>query len=326
MAASDPDPAGDDRLEQLRAQIDQLRDLVAFEPARYAPNLAVMLCVYGIRLFEFGREGEARRSIAEAGAIVQCLEPAERANDSEEFDTQRWALHVYRRAVAAIPRHSPGRPEWLDHLGTELLHFYERTGEERALNDALDACREAVAGTPENHPAKASVLANLGTTQLAQYRRTGLQGALEAAMHSYNTALSRSEHPRQVHYQYWYRWRLGDAERMWYTLRGHPDDLNHAIELLRQAAATVPADDPERAEILFSAGSALLTRFGHTEDTADLNAAVGYLRGAAEATPDDHADHEIRWLRYTETIAQAEPEIVRPRLPEGTTESMRRPG
>jgi tetratricopeptide (TPR) repeat protein len=61
--------------------------------------------------------------------------------------------------------------------------------------------------------------------------------------------------------------------------------LDAAIDLLGQAVAAIPADDPDRAKLLSNLGIALQQRFEHARDPADLDAAIDLLRQAVAASP-----------------------------------------
>ncbi|MFI8192089.1 CHAT domain-containing protein [Streptomyces sp. NPDC085946] len=72
-----------------------------------------------------------------------------------------------------------------------------------------------------------------------------------------------------------------------------PGPCSSAVEVWRRIAHTVPAGHRHRAAYLSSLGLALMTRYGHTGDLADLDEAVDRYRAAVEATPADHPDRAL---------------------------------
>jgi hypothetical protein len=91
-----------------------------------------------------------------------------------------------------IPR--PGR---LSNLGIALRDLSERTGQQAALEEAVQVGREAVAAVPSDHPDYAMYLSNLGIALRDLSERTGQQAPLEEAVQVGHCAVAATpdDHP-----------------------------------------------------------------------------------------------------------------------------------
>ncbi|KAJ9412631.1 hypothetical protein QL093DRAFT_2027076, partial [Fusarium oxysporum] len=83
--------------------------------------------------------------------------------------------------VESTPHVHPDLAARLNNLGNKLGRRYERTGETKDLEEAIQAVRQAVESTPHDHPDREGRLNNLGIKLESRYRRTGQIKELEEA-------------------------------------------------------------------------------------------------------------------------------------------------
>ena len=172
-------------------------------------------------------------------------------------------------------------------LAVILLREALRTGDQAALDAAIDLLRLAVAASPADDPDRAAMLSNLGIALQERFERTRGTGptwtrrstcsgrrwrparpATPTAVACFPTSAAPCR-PGSSGPGTWPTWTPRST-------RG------------RQAVAASPADDPGRAGYLSNLGAALLGRFVRTGDLADLDAAIDALRRAVAASPADH--------------------------------------
>ncbi|GKU10360.1 unnamed protein product [Fusarium langsethiae] len=86
---------------------------------------------------------------------------------------------------------------WLNNLGNQLESLYERTGEMKDLEEAIETARKAIESTPDDHPDLAGMLNNLGIQLSLRYERTGEMKDLEEAIETVRKAIESTpdDHP-----------------------------------------------------------------------------------------------------------------------------------
>lgn len=134
----------------------------------------------------------------------------------------------------------------------------------------------------EHLPGKASRLYK----SFSEYGRVeDLEEAIEAAELEVSTASSYVKPTTSVI--------LGILLNQRFEHTGSMDDLNRAINLMRNAADATTHDDRDHAMFLSSLGSMLGDRFERTGSMDDLNQAISLTNEAANATHDDHTAQMI---------------------------------
>src|SRR6476469_4477263 len=170
-------------------------------------------------------------------------------------------------------------------LARELMGQAHRTGDPRAVDEAVLCLRDLLDGAPAEDPARWRYLADLGVALRWRYERTGTPtdpvAALEAGAEAVRATPwyepARFDNYNSLINALWARY-------MW------SDDLTHldeGIDVAQAAAAKAPPDHPVRPRILSGLGSALRARYHRSGDLADLDAAIRAGARAVDACPDD---------------------------------------
>ncbi|MGW4275281.1 CHAT domain-containing protein [Streptomyces seoulensis] len=175
-------------------------------------------------------------------------------------------------------------PTYLSNLSVSLLALFDATGDTTALVEAVEASRRAVLGSPVGHPHRGGSLSYLGNALLALARRTGDADLLVEAMEVGTQAVADlpEGHPD----------RAGYLNNLSGTLMfGTPQMQGWAVELLREAVAGTPSDDPYYPRRVCNLGALLQLLAELTGDRELLAEAVATVRRAVDATPEDHPSH-----------------------------------
>ncbi|OIJ66466.1 CHAT domain-containing tetratricopeptide repeat protein [Streptomyces mangrovisoli] len=238
------------------------------------------------------------------------------------------AVDALRTALRMSPGHAPHRTEMLYQLGLDLGSRYEVTGALADVDEEIDLIRGAVRATADGNPDRARYLSALGGALLLRHERTRVPEDVDEAVEATRAANRAVSHPAPharslrlgglglaLMARYQHTRALPDIDEAVETLRAAvraiPDNsffpglsdeevhqLNFVLSLLNgngqldEAIDVLGAanrnGDPERAMGLFNLGSALLTRFDHTEAPTDLDEAAEMMHAAARRFPDDH--------------------------------------
>jgi tetratricopeptide (TPR) repeat protein len=204
-------------------------------------------------------------------------------------------MSVYRIRPGAVPdgiRVHLDRSVAFDHpqgaadRAVTLLRETLRSGDQTALDIAIDLLRQAVVADPTDHPARAGWLSNLGAALRTRFERSGDLADLDAAVDVGQQAVvaTPANHSARASVLS----NLALALRTRFERTGDQAALDVAIDLLWQAVAVGAADHPARAGWLSNLGAALRTRFERSGDLADLDAAVDVGQQAVAVTPASH--------------------------------------
>jgi len=212
------------------------------------------------------------------------------------------ALALHREAVAARPDRTA-----LIRLGDGLRLRAERHRDPATLDEAIGAYRRALAteaaGPDAAGASRVAAAARLATALRARYAIDGGTAAhLEEAMllaEEITAGLRDDPDRRRI------RAEMGDILRLraaepapepaaeeqsdldepyGVTTRSHRDELDHAIELARGAAAGITVGQPEQARRLTALGFLHAEQYRRTCGRADLHAAIDALDRATQAT------------------------------------------
>src|SRR5215467_8987469 len=88
------------------------------------------------------------------------------------------------------------------YRGAILLQETLSTGDQAALNAAIDLLRQAVAASPADYPGRAGLLSNLGTALQTRFEWTGDRADMDAAIDLFRQAVAASpaDYPGRVGY------------------------------------------------------------------------------------------------------------------------------
>jgi len=153
-------------------------------------------------------------------------------------------------------------------------------GKQTPWENAVSARRAALAGTLADSPAHPIRLANLSGDLLELFRVSGQRDVLDEAIVNLTSVLTLSQ-PGQDSYRIRSN-SLAAAWQMRYDLSGDPADLDHSVELLRQAVDDGPADSIVLA-LLHNLSAAYWRRFKAAGDARDLDLAEQADRRALSA-------------------------------------------
>jgi CHAT domain-containing protein len=170
-------------------------------------------------------------------------------------------------------------------LARDFMAQAHRTGDPRAVDEAVLCLRDLLDTAPTGDPARWRYLADLGVALRWRYEQTGnptdLVAALEAGAEAVRATPwyepARFDNYNSLINALWARY-------MWSDDLKH---LNEGIDVAQAAAAKAPLGHPVRPRILSGLGSALRARYHRTGDLADLDAAIRAGAQAADACPDD---------------------------------------
>jgi tetratricopeptide (TPR) repeat protein len=216
------------------------------------------------------------RDHSAAALINLCQVLIDLHDVTHEPDRPAEAVAAARRAIAlssgGTPRHTEAAGACARALGSQ----FERTGDERHLDEAISLLREVVHAQPEN----ASAHNNLAINLLRRYERTGDTVALdEAGRHSDRAvALTPPDHPDLAYRHSTF----GSIMTGRYRRTRQRRVLDRAIDAYDAAVTAIPAGHPDRPSLLRNHANALVERFRASGDPADLDEAIGHLRSAIE--------------------------------------------
>lgn len=204
-----------------------------------------------------------------------CLDRYQVARSIEDLDN---AVTHAQAARVAMDGGDPRRGDLLSVLTGALESRFGLRQEIDDLLEAVDVCEEAVFSSLPSSARHAAMLSNLGNVRRALAEWTQQLPDADEAIRVATRAMTidgRQEPSRRLNLAACYavRFRIG-AELA---------DLDHAIGLLRQALAGVPAGDPSRATYLSELGQRLVERYAAASAAPNaLTEAIDLFRAAAE--------------------------------------------
>ncbi|MBQ0850205.1 CHAT domain-containing protein [Streptomyces sp. BH-SS-21] len=195
------------------------------------------------------------------------------------------AVHAARRAVQAA-LDGASRAHTSGDLGAVLYETFSRTGDERALSEALSFLREALTQTPPGSPEYPARLHVLGQALLGWHNRTGDPAGLGEAMRAAREAatLIPEDHAHRADMLAG----LAAALQERFHHAGHQEDLFEAVRLRRSILTSLPSTDPGHPAAAAQISTALWLLHQHIGDSAALTEAIAYARTAVESMPEDH--------------------------------------
>ncbi|MFG1995322.1 hypothetical protein ACGFJ7_35640 [Actinoplanes sp. NPDC048988] len=218
------------------------------------------------------------------GGFLSRLGVALRVQFERTGDRHRLELAVRAGETALLraDESDPDFPSYLCNVGVTLRLWYVHGGNHAELTRSVELLREALALLPIEHPERAAYLGALATSLcLRPEDRHGLSTAVRLARRA--AAISAPDDIESLS-------NLAVTLLTSYRDSGDPAQLDEAAEVLTRAAASVPADHPERPAVFTNQAAVLRSRFEANGNHADLWLAVGAagtaLRSAARTDPD----------------------------------------
>ncbi|MFG2874667.1 CHAT domain-containing protein [Streptomyces sp. NPDC048337] len=190
-----------------------------------------------------------------------------RAEDGRGSRPGDWeaAITALRAAMEGFPAPGPARAWAVSRLATTLRSYFDRSGVEAALDEAIALSRQAVTEAPDDP----TLWANLSNAHHTRYARHHDPGDLDAAVTAARTAVACGAENSPG----WITCRvsLGTALFDRYRLHGSRAALDEAIEALGRP---VHPDVVMRGVQQHSLSNALRSRYLLTADPSDLDGAI----------------------------------------------------
>jgi tetratricopeptide (TPR) repeat protein len=224
-----------------------------------------------------------------------------RQSDAEPDDDQLdEALTAVTAALKLVSIGSPVGVELLDRTLMVLIIRYERTGTATDLESALSVMNRGGGQDPDESNDRGHNLARIGSTLLQRFVEEEREKSLIAALTVLQKAVDAAEGTDVAE-------RLGElgaATLSHYEVTGSADQLTASIELLQRARELGRSDEAHLSNL----GNALLTRYEHGGERADLDEAVTMLELSTAAGVDTPAQAGLLsnfgnglWRRYERT-------------------------
>ncbi|KAK7017441.1 CHAT domain-containing protein [Favolaschia claudopus] len=185
-----------------------------------------------------------------------------------------------------------------DNDSNEVLHLqsladaqanqYQKRGDLKYLEAALQNARAAVDLLPEEHPNKAQHLQDLAVLYTDRYRRLGDLEDLEAALQNDQMAVDLTSKDHFDRSQRLHNLAVSHSDR--YRRLGDLEDLEAALRYIQEAVDLAPTDHPERAQYLQRLAISYSDRYQRLGDLKDLETALQYSKEIVDLMPQDHPD------------------------------------
>ncbi|KAJ7215744.1 CHAT domain-containing protein [Mycena rebaudengoi] len=188
--------------------------------------------------------------------------------------------------VEQSPKRHLDLAEHLETLAVSFTDQYDRSGDVRDLEAALENNQASVEKTPKGHTALAGRLQNLAVSLKDRYRRSGDVKDLEAALQNNRAAVEQTPegHPDLAGRLQ----SLAISFRDRYQRSGDVKDLEAALQNNQAAVEQTPEGQPDLAGCLQSLAGSLIHRYRRSGDVKDLEAALQNNQAAVEQTPEGH--------------------------------------
>ncbi|QRV93472.1 aromatic di-alanine and TPR containing protein [Ceratobasidium sp. AG-Ba] len=189
-------------------------------------------------------------------------------------------------------------------LGTSYQRRFERLGESRDLDCALEYLKRASELIPDSHPNRPSYLSGLGVSWYYRFKYVGEPQELSRAIEYQTRAvdLTPKGHPNSSKRLS----RLGRSLQTRFECLGELTDLDRAIDCGSRAVDFTPNSYLDKPIYLTHLAVSRRARFERLGDLIDLNHAIDSISQAVDLTPDGHPDKLARlsslgvsrWARF----------------------------
>jgi tetratricopeptide (TPR) repeat protein len=215
------------------------------------------------------------------------------------------AVRLCAEAVDAIPPTSPDRPACLAQWANALYLRYEATGQFDDLETAATAVTAAIDTAADTDAAVPGWRVHLGTLYQTRWARSDDVRDLDRAIELFQSVV---DGPAQSADRYAALNNLGNALRGRGRLRADLDDLDRAVDRLREALALTRQGTTRHSTTGTNLALALRDRYlvagrpdGAVARRADLNEALDLLGRCVAAGAQDEPDHPRRLFALART-------------------------
>ncbi|KAJ6507469.1 CHAT domain-containing protein [Mycena vulgaris] len=173
-------------------------------------------------------------------------------------------------------------------MGDSFLKRYQKTGDLKDLEAALQAFNDTMKLTPIGHPGRGGCLQSIA---LSLRERPGDLKDLEAALKMDQEAVDLT--PAGLEKAEYLQSLAGSFRERYHRL-GQLKDLETTLQLKQEAVALTPGEHPDRSRRLHGLGVSLRDRYLRLGDLKDLETAPQIKKDALDLTPTDHSDRAGR--------------------------------
>ncbi|VDB85490.1 unnamed protein product [Peniophora sp. CBMAI 1063] len=203
------------------------------------------------------------------------------------------SISVFHIAVECCLLDDPCLPLFLNNLAVSFHSRFERFGDSRDLENALDAERRAVKLTPTDDPNFPRLLSNLAAVLSSRFGRFGESSDLDSALDTHRRAVELTptddpELPLRLS-------NLATSFLSRFERFKDSRDLENALDADRRAVELTPVDDPKLPRSLSNLAVSFHSRFQRFGDPSDLESALDAERRAVELTPNNDLNFPL-WL------------------------------
>ncbi|KAJ7277741.1 CHAT domain-containing protein, partial [Mycena rebaudengoi] len=174
----------------------------------------------------------------------------------------------------------------LQSLGVSFTDRYQRSGDVKDLEAALQNNQAAVEKTPEGHSDLAGHLQSLGVSFTDQYQRSGDVKDLEAALQNNQAAVEQTPEGHPDLAGRLQSLAVSFTDR--YQRSGDVKDLEAALQNDQAAVEKTPEGHPDLAGRLQNLAVSFTDRYRRSGDMKDLEAALQNDQAAVTQTPEGH--------------------------------------
>jgi tetratricopeptide (TPR) repeat protein len=200
------------------------------------------------------------------------------------------SIAVSRTLLTRVGPADRRHARFLSSLAIDLESRYQCTGDQKDLDEVIDAARKALHASGPGDPSRQCRLAGMLCTMLRARIENGGRGAgVLSALRAIRQALPTLPPERLSS--------LSDLAALGNSLcdavQVSADDtelLNESLELARTALQCVPASDPERVSHLANLAGLLYTKAGADGNAAAITESVGLRREVVQATVADQPE------------------------------------
>jgi CHAT domain-containing protein len=196
-----------------------------------------------------------------------------------------WELDAAIQANEIVVNHTSSSTQLLyrlNRLGMSLIARYEKAGELRDLEIAIEVWNRALEYCLPNSSEAYLIMANLGSSLIRQYEYAGDVSNLERAL-TYLEDAKRNT-PEDSPYLLSRSSNLSAAINEIYLRTGSNDELDKMINMCRQAVDREMPDSPRLGAYLNNLAMALSSRFSRKGNLVDLNNAILTCEQALQST------------------------------------------
>ncbi|QRV95386.1 CHAT domain protein [Ceratobasidium sp. AG-Ba] len=217
----------------------------------------------------------------------------ERTGDPNDLEQ---GIYYVRRSMKLIPKDSIMMAIRLNELGALLCCRFEHSGRLPDLDHAIGYYRKALEIVLAEHPEKPRILGSLAYALFKRFQLLKERHDIDESIRLHEQFFDLSVFLRiSIPAGNYSNAGLSFMER--HSSFGRNDDIERAIEQLREAVKPIHPDEPMSSRYVNNLGTALLQRFHWEKRPEDIDEAISCLRQALSTSSGLEGDaHVAGWL------------------------------